>query len=132
MPWIMHAVSKVWLKGLRKQFSEMHFLHVDIAKRIKRKHWHSRCSEIVLLLFFLCLNRYSELLKNTSSWFWNLCISRISPEPLELQKKLFTSICILVWRAFWWKKKISNPVTKSVDICSQYPLSIIKFSFWPI
>ena len=32
-------------------------------------------------------------------------------------KKLFTSICIIVWGVFRWKKKISNPVTKSGDIC---------------
>ena len=33
--------------------------------------------------------------KNTSSWFWNLCFSRISPEPLELQQNylnLFASL----------------------------------------
>ena len=31
-------------------------------------------------------------------------------------KRLFTSICILVWRAFWWKSDFWNLVTKSADI----------------
>ena len=32
-------------------------------------------------------------------------------------KKISTSICIFVWRAFRWTKKFWNPVTKSADIC---------------
>ena len=38
---------------------------------------------------------YSEQQKYTSSWFWNVFFSRISPEPLELHKSylhLFTSL----------------------------------------
>ena len=38
-------------------------------------------------------------------------------------KKLFTSICILVWNAFRWKKNFSNPVKKSADICKNAVLT---------
>ena len=59
--------------------------------------------------------------------FESCVFSYISPQPLELQKKLFPSImfpsiCILVWRAFRGKKN-SNPVIKSAEICKNAVLT---------
>ena len=44
----------------------------------------------------------------------------------------FSSIGILVWRAFRWKKNFSNLVTKSVDICKNAASrkKVLKFGNW--
>ena len=64
--------------------------------------------------------------KNTSSCFWNMCFSRISPESLELQKSymhLFTSLT-----SFRWNKNCSNLVTKSADFSKNAVLPEKKYA----
>ena len=89
------------------------------CKLDKLINWTSQILDFTVYIVkssLFLLEYYTVSNKNKHLADFETCVFRGYLRNTWAIKKLFTSICILVWRAFWWKSDFWNLVTKSADI----------------